>query len=379
MLALALALCVFAPAAKADLAGTLYFTTFNGDFAVNNSVNNVFSVNFSYTCAVGCGPGGTFIQGSNTAIFKANGADGIAFYPTNSANLLIAGQEQNNVTQITTAGVLVTSVKADSAGSTTPPTGDPQAFHLAITPDNHNLLAIPNEQGAGANSIDVLPLGATTVSAGTARTVTGVDTALRGIDFCLAGLCAGNAYYTNALDNNLGDFGLLATPLTTPTTSLVTITNSGCGTANGEGCLPAHGIVWDAFTNTFIIVSQNQVWQLQQTGATTWNVVSKFVDTAHPNDVFDQPSVDGAGHLFVADAGTGGNILFIDYTSGSHLVGAASNFVYEHFLANSLDDIVNKAGVTTQTPEPTSILLFGSAMALAATVLRRRKAKGSRG
>jgi hypothetical protein len=370
LLALTLALWVFAPAAKADLAGTLYFTTFNGDISPNTTVNNVFSVNFSYTCAAGCGPGGTFVQGANTAIFKANGADGIAFYPTNSANLLIAGQDRNNVAQITTAGALVVNVKADTTNV------DPQAFHMAITPDNAFLLTLPNQTGAGATSIDVLPLGAT-VAAGTSRTVTGADTALRGVDFCRSGLCSGAAYYTTANDNGLGDFGLLATPLTTPTTSLVTITNAsnaGCtSTATGEGCLPAHGIVWDAFSGSFIIVSRNQVWQIQQTGATTWNVISKFTDT-NTNDVFDQPSVDGNGHLFVADASTG-NILFIDYTSGSHLIGAASDFVYEHFLANSLDDIVNNAGVPPPpVPEPASILLFGTAMAAAASVLRSRKA-----
>ena len=64
--------------------------------------------------------------------------------------------------------------------------------------------------------------------------------------------------------------------------------------------------------------------------------------------MLDQVYVDGHGHLFAGDngqvnlltgTGTKGKLVFIDYSGGTHQIGAAGSFVAAHDLVLALDDI----------------------------------------
>jgi len=87
---------------------------------------------------------------------------------------------------------------------------------------------------------------------------------------------------------------------------------------------------------------------------------------------FDQAAEDGHGHLFAAS--NFGDLLFVDYDK-SGLIGAASNFTSDQFLAGGLDDIAPLSGLGgggTPTPEPSSLILLGAGLLSLAGVARRK-------
>jgi hypothetical protein len=303
--------------------GNLFFTTFqNQGGTVLPLTTNVWQVSFIYDSVTGIS------YGAIHPLQTLSGADGIVFNP-NNLNLLIGEQIANKIGQIPTNGVPLVEVGASSDGS------DPQAFNLVVSPDKSTLLAMPNRPASlGGNAIDLIPL-TPSLAAGTAHTIVGADTSLTGVAFL-----GGKAYYGDASDLLVnGHLGIL--DLTTFTTTRITVVGET------QGALPTHALLTDPFTNDLIISGANQIWQLSLDAAgTTATVVAKVTKDTLGVSNWDQTSVDGAGHLFALN--NDGNILFIDYSTGAHLISSPV-FSNEQFLAKDLDDLANGGG-TLQTP-----------------------------
>ena len=111
-----------APAARADaVKGTLFYTTFAGG-------QNVWSVGFDFD-------GTTLSLASSVNLASTNGADGLLFDPSTPNSLLVGGQSQNNLAQVSTSGGITGNVQVGSAG---------QSYHLAVTPGGASVWNLPN-------------------------------------------------------------------------------------------------------------------------------------------------------------------------------------------------------------------------------------------
>jgi PEP-CTERM motif len=256
-------------------------------------------------------------------------------------NLLVAGQG-NNLTEVTTSGTIVKTV-APGAPS----------FHLALTSNAPNALVYNMWNGGGNAQISAVTLsGGGLLNNGVAYTVNGCagcSTDVRGVILDTAN---NTWYYGTAPDGGSGDFGTVVFNDVAHTATLTRLKTN----------LFAHGLTFDPFTNDLIVSSAGTIQQLDALG----NVLSTVTGSGN----FDQSASDGKGHLFVAS--NGGGLEFIDYDK-TGLIGAAGNFTAEPFLAGSLDDIAPIAGLGAQTPEPSSVLLLGTALAAVAYRVRKRR------
>jgi hypothetical protein len=135
-----------------------------------------------------------------------------------------------------------------------------------------------------------------------------------------------NAYYTNSNPPGFGSIGLV---------NLATFT-----TVRKIRNLPAaHGIVFDHFTNTLIVVGSNHITQIDPK---TFSIVSDWVaPPAYSAFELDQAAVDGRGHLWAAS--NDGNLVFIDY-SHTRKVANPANYRFLQYLENHLDDVTLLCG-----------------------------------
>ena len=305
-------------------AGDLYFDNFRiGNPFQLFSDATVQKVHFNFDGTA------TFTVGTPTIVkdLGASGnADGLIFAP--NGNLLIGGSTTGVIEQITRAGAVVGNI---TIGTTNP-------YHLTLSPDGTTIYSggstgfLFGQPIVGDNPG---PLGVSPFfSNGTAHNVTGSETGITQIAFD----ASGHAYYTSSPDTGNGDVG---------TINLATYQTTAKITA-----LPAaHGITFDRFTGDLIVSGNSHITQIDPT---TFQVVSDLDLSSMGVHMLDQLYVDGRGHLFAGDngsvnltngTGTKGKLVFIDYSGGSHQIGAASDFVATHDLVLGLDDIAPVAAL----------------------------------
>ena len=311
---------------RADFMGTLYFTTFSGGENVNKiGYDYNPGVSFSFTTPV-------------TGIAATPGADGLVF--TSDGFLAVGGQ-----------GFAVYKVNPTTGKFTTIATGGPFAgpfaYEMMAAPDG-TIYSSGSEGGSPSPSSYPSDLSKT----GTPHLVTGDDLGVTHI----AWSDPTHAFYTIAIGGRgFGNFGTI--DLTTFVTS-----------RKITGLAAAHGMTFDPYTGDLILFGDGSISQIDPSNPSV--VLSTL--SLPLSATYDQGSVDGSGHIFIAN--NGGDLAFIDI-SKSKLVGSP-DFVATPFLAASLDDIAPLIGAgSPSTPEPASVALmtFGGLMLLGYHRLRRKK------
>ncbi|HWY85556.1 MAG TPA: PEP-CTERM sorting domain-containing protein [Gemmataceae bacterium] len=312
--------------------GTLFFTTFSG-----SGNDRLHDVKYTYDSSV---PSLTLSSVNDIITNQSIGADGLIFAP-DGKTLIVGGQGPIYHVDPSNGHVLQTLT-----------TGGVTVYHIALSPDGNTVYGGGSEGGSAG--LAVVPTNP--YANGTTKTVTGSNSIITGVAFD----GQGNGFYTSSGVNGGGNFGTLTGLPNAPVTKAL-ITN----------LTAAHGITYDPFTGDFILVGGNQIAQVDTSGKIlSTRLFSNF------NSVFDQASVDGQGHLFVAN--NDGNVLFVDY-SQSGLVGDLSDFTSKNFLANFLDDTAPLAGLGSQTPEPATVALLAIGIAgMAGYGWRGRKQQDAR-
>ena len=271
------------------VAGRLYYTRFSNPPSVN-------SVDFSYG-------GGTNFTLTNKTLIATFGsaADGLVVAPDGD---LVVGS----------CGTLVYKVNPFT-GKVLSRTANGGICHMALDPNRARAWGGFDYDVSGSKLLTEIPL--TTFAAGIGHAVTGSTTAVG----TLAWDTAGNAYYTDSPSTGTGAFGIINLN-TFVTTNLL---------AN----LPAaHGMAFDPYTGSFVLFGAKNITQVR---ATATNAVT-LSDLSFPGEAknWDQGTVDGLGHIFVAN--NDGTLLFIDY-SASRLLSATNTTVIRTYLDSNLDGV----------------------------------------
>jgi hypothetical protein len=310
------------PVRAGPITGTLYFTTYYGsNTGYGPATDRVHSVAFNYN------PTG-HILGYGTAktitTNQAIGADGIVF-AADGKTLLIGGQNTDIYHVDPSNGHVLNTLG----------TGTVYVYHLALSPNGNNVYG----GGSESNSAGLAVVPTNPYGNGVTKAIGGSNSVITGIAFDKNG----DAFYTASGNGGDGNFGTITNLSTSPhTTALIT------------NLTAAHGITYDPFTNDFILVGGNEIAQVDTSG----HIISERSFSGY-NAAFDQASVDGQGHLFVAN--NDGNLLFVDY-SATGLIGDTSDFTAKHFLASYLDDIAPLVGPggggLNAAPEPASFTLL---------------------
>ncbi len=282
---------VFGSAVAPAHAAELYFTQYAGS-------DRVLKVPFSFD-------GTRFGIGKTTVLTRNIGADGIIFAP--DGDLLVGGGGQIH--------------------KINPETGDRQTLNTPSACDH--VMLHPSGTKAycagvpgGLVEFSLAPFGNPVF-----RPLQGDDSAVTTIAFDNAG----NAYYTAGGVNCCGPVGLI------DLTTFTTVRKLNFAQA-------AHGMAFDPYSEDLILFGDNHV---QQIDTDTMTIVSDLdLATVASGFNLDQGTVDGDGHIYVADAGSG-RLLFIDYTA-SKMVGDPTNFVAAPFIVPNIDDVAPLSGLGAQ-------------------------------
>jgi hypothetical protein len=272
------------------LAYTRYNLLQNGK--VIHTPENVKQISYTYTA-------GKFTLGTASTITTLPGADGIL---TLSDGTLIVGGE----------GTMWKVNANTGASQPANPGGSALSDHVTYD-DRRNVVWT-----SGDNPLTTLSkMPVNPLADGTPVQLKGDDTKVSQIAFD----GSHNAYYTSSEIRGNGSFGVI---------DLATLT-----TKRKLSNLPAaHGIVYDSFSNTLILSGANHITQIDPK---TLTIVSDWtVPTQYPLIQFDQDTVDGQGHIWVAS--NDGNLVFIDY-SKTRKIAASSNYTSIQHLDTNLDDI----------------------------------------
>ncbi len=335
---------VLAGAARADVVGTLYYTTY--------SPTDVYSLQYDYNGS------SLALNNSNHLIANTSGADGIVF--STNGDLIIAGQNAS-ASEITTGGAAVASATI----ANNPNSGaSGSAFHFAFSANNSLVYALANG-GSGNGTISAFSLSGggiigngTAYNVGLANGVTDTNayaTTVRGLIYDPA---TGKYYYGSSPDGiKTGDFGVATINDATKTVTLTPF-------AGDIGNMAAHGLTYDPFTHDIIANAGNEIMQIDPASGA---VVSTLTVSGMQ---YDQAAVDGAGHIFIAS--NTGSLTFLDY-SATGKIGTAS-YSTSNTLIGALDDIapLSGQGSSTPIPVPDSLALLAAGL-LGVGILRRRR------
>ncbi|HET9731326.1 MAG TPA: hypothetical protein VFP54_01515 [Acidimicrobiales bacterium] len=258
-------------------------------------------------------------------IAHPGGADGTVFSP--DGRLLVGGGD-GQVYAVDAATGVSTAVRA---GTT--------AFMLAVEPSGHVVYTagLPGLLAA----VPLRPL-----AAGRSVPLHGDDTLVTGMAFGPRG----QAVYTTSPPAGRGSIGLI--DLATGTTRRLF-----------ADVPAAHGIIYDPYTNSFLVMGGSTVFQLA--GDDPSVILSEATVPATP---IDQGAVDGHGHALLAC--NCGSVVYVDY-SASHRIGDVTNTVSARHLVDNLDDVAPLVGPGAQ-PAPTLARWWravgGSSLVLAALI-----------
>jgi hypothetical protein len=316
------ALVAAATPAHAAYTGSLYTTNF--------SSHEVFRSDYS---------GGVLTN--QITLAQLPGADGILFNPLDETNLLVGGQNTNNIYGVSVFG----GGSYTQVNSVTIPNG---ALLLAAPPaaSGERQVITSGYEGPVPNSIAVVGL---TSGAVTNHTISGMA------------LCSGMAYHKGTLfvgsGDERGNNGFLYTvDLTTNTSTQLSV----------AGLHNVHQLWLDDYSGHLFSTGAKTVQEidLDAVGGPTvlysWDLSALIPDTGNWLDHTDgMESFDG--NLFVAS--NDGQMIHIDLT-----VPRAQNQYIIHNYGAGLDDV---AAGRTPVPEPSTLVLAGLGV-LGLGILRKR-------
>ena len=319
------------PSASAVAAGQLYFTTFRPP--------TVEQVTFSYHA-------GHLQLADPHIITHLPRADGVLFGA--NGRLFVGGVRTG----------MVYSVNPHTRAFKTFSSGVAGSMHLALSLDGGTLYT-SGEPGALA----ALPLN---------PTQPGHQIVLHGSTTAVTALAFGPGHqvlYTVSPFQGQGDIGLINLA-TGQTRSLF------------HHIVGAHGILYDPWSRSYLVVGGDVVLQLPATNPA--HIESEVILRGNS---FDQAAVTGRGQVLIAS--NSGSLVLIDYSRTGH-VGDVANTVVDAYLARNLDDVAPLIGPGARPVATSAQLrdlvgagaLATSALAIIALVLstqrRRRKEQAQR-
>jgi hypothetical protein len=321
LLALAPAAAQTTLPAPTAVSGELFYTTYQPP--------QVKKMKFSYDSS-------GFRVEQRQLIARLPGADGIVFAP--NGKLVVGGG----------ATGLVFEVDPDTGAVQQVKSGAGAAYHVSVDPSGTHVW--PAGLPGALAQVPLQPF-----ADGTPRAITGDDPFVSSVGFGL-----GKAFYTTSDPNGGGNFGRI--DLTTMRTTRVT-----------PGLRGAHGITFDDYTGSLLLFGSFSILQIDPA---TPDVISSQRDM--PGFRFDQGTVDGRGHLFVAD--NNGYLVFVDY-SATRRVGDPANRVEKRYLDKFLDDLAPLTGPGARPPAKAKshtllYVLIGAAVVvvvMGAVAVRRRR------
>lgn len=271
--------------AKSVITGFFAYTVYQGK-------PNVKQVAYRYD-------GTKIVLAKPVEIAATDGADGITTLP--NGNLVVGGEQHETYLLNPQPG----PIRAANVGN---------AFSDHVTYDGQRNVIWTS----GDNPFsDLAEIPLTAFTTGLVRQLKGDDTHITQIAFD----AVHNAYYTASSPQGNGAFGIINLNTFTTTRKL-------------NNLPAAHGIIFDPFTNTLILVGSNHITQINPS---TFTVISDWKPPAQYSQLqLDQGVTDGQGHLWISS--NDGNIVFIDY-SRTKRVNALTNYQYIHFLDTDLDDV----------------------------------------
>jgi hypothetical protein len=287
---------------KGIISGILVYTIYNGTDKPNTTISNIKQVAYRYD-------GSKFTLATPVSLAITIGADGVAPLPNGD---LVVGSERYETYLLSQQSGPVKVV----------PIPDKVISEHVVYDSLRNVIWTSGYLSDGS-SPDLVEIPLKTFSHAIARHLKGDDSHITMIAFD----SSHNAYYTNSNPPGFGSVGLV---------NLATFT-----TVRKIKNLPAaHGIVFDHFTNTLIVVGSNHITQIDPK---TFSVISDWTaPSKYPAFELDQATVDGRGHLWAAS--NDGNIVFIDY-SHTRKVANPANYRFLQYLENHLDDLALLCGL----------------------------------
>ncbi len=335
-----------ATASQADMfQGTLYYTHYTG------SGPNVLGISFTYNSTTQ-----SLSYGTQQGLSTVNGADGIMFAP--NGNLLVTSNTVANVYRIdATSGKVLQTVSTSGASD----------YHMALDPSG-TMFYSSDRYSRTTGPLDTFGINSNgTITNATTTNITptkGNDTNVTQLAFAPNG----KVFYTDGTPDANGAVGLFTFGSPNDTTDQLFAANT---------ITAAHGIVYDPFTGLMTMFGGGGVATLDPNAGSDAAIQASLKQRNGINSDFDQGSVDGYGHAFIAG---NGEITFIDYSQTHDITSAANKVIIMSTDGHGnsfsgIDDVAPLVGLGSQAvPEPASLTILGiSAAGLAGYAWKRRK------